>query len=133
MKFPYKRYSPTVLRPVIPVNLKSGNKSIAYEALVDSGADLCLFDAELGEYLGIEVKAGKKREVFGVGGKASIYYLNKITVEVGGWSFEIEAGFMFGVSGNQLRYGVLGQRGFFDQFKSINFDYNKGDVELKFK
>jgi hypothetical protein len=73
MKYHYKRYSPTTLRPVVPIVLKNGNTRIGYEVLVDSGADLCIFDAEIGEALGIDVKKGKPKEVFGVGGKASVY------------------------------------------------------------
>ena len=44
MKFYYKRYSANTLRPVIPVKLKSGEMSIGYEVLVDSGADICIFN-----------------------------------------------------------------------------------------
>jgi len=72
MKFYYKRYSANTLRPVIPVKLKSGEMSIGYEVLVDSGADICIFNAEIGEALGINIKNGKQMEVFGVGGKSSI-------------------------------------------------------------
>ena len=51
MKFSYKKYG-QVLRPVIPIQLKSGSEVIGYEVLVDSGADLCIFSAEIGELLG---------------------------------------------------------------------------------
>ena len=83
MKFKYKRYG-SVLRPVIEITLKNKTNSVRYEVLVDSGADLCLFDEEIGEAIGIDIKKGKPQEVFGVGGKTSIYYLHPITIEVGG-------------------------------------------------
>lgn len=132
MKFGYKKYGEK-FRPVVPITLKNQNKSLRYEALVDSGADLCLFHAEAGEYLGIEVKSGKPFEVFGVGGKTSLYYLHKIIIEVSGWDFEIEAGFMPQVSGRVMPYGVLGQRGFFDSFKSVKFEFTglRGEIEFK--
>ena len=53
MKFKYKRYG-SISRPVIEITLKNQNKSVRYEVLIDSGADLCLFDEE------IEVKNREK-------------------------------------------------------------------------
>ncbi len=130
MKFKYKQYSKSVFRPVIPIKLKNKNLEIGYEVLVDSGADLCIFDAEIGEAIGIDIKKGKPQEVFGVGGKASIYYLHKITIEVGGWSYKINAGFMPNVAGKIMQYGIVGQKGFFDIFV-VKFDLLKKIVELK--
>jgi hypothetical protein len=132
MKYHYKRYSPTTLRPVVPVVLKNGNTRIGYEVLVDSGADLCIFDAEIGEALGLDVKKGKPKEVFGVGGKASVYYLHKVEIDVGGWVYKIEAGFMHNVAGRIMPYGIVGQNGFFDNFV-IKFDLLKEDVEIKIR
>lgn len=129
MKFKYKRYGPT-LRPVIPVIIKNQDKATGYQVLVDSGADMCLFHAQIGELLGIKVENGKPMEVFGVGGKASIYYVHKVTIEVGGWPYEINAGFMPDVAGRVMPYGVVGQDGFFDKF-IVKFDLLKEEVELK--
>ena len=129
MKFDYKRYEKT-LRPVIPVTLQHGENKIGYEVLVDSGADLCIFHEEIGTALGVNVRSGEKREVFGVGGKASFYYLHTITLSVGGWPYKIEAGFMPNVSGHVMGYGVVGQKGFFDLFV-VKFDLLKEEIELK--
>jgi hypothetical protein len=129
MKFRYARYGQT-LRPVIPIKLINKDSEIGYHVLVDSGADLCLFDAEIGEAVGINVKSGAPREVFGVGGKASLYYLHKVTIEVGGWPYVIEAGFMPNVAGHRTPYGVVGQRGFFDAF-IVKFDLLKEEIEVK--
>ena len=131
MKFKYKLYNGRVVRPVIPIKVKHKDLEIGYEVLVDSGADLCLFDAEIGEILGIDVSKGTPKEVFGVGGKTSIYYLHPITIEVGGWSYDIEVGFMPTVGGTVIPpYGLLGQVGFFDIF-SVKFDRSKEEIELK--
>lgn len=133
MKFRYAKYGQT-LRPVIPIKLKNGKEEIGYHVLVDSGADMCLFDAEIGEAIGIDIKKGRMKEVFGVGGKASIYYWHKVTIEVGGWEYKIDAGFMPSVSGSGrvMPYGIVGQLGFFEFFKVI-FDRAKGEIELKDK
>ncbi|KKU68689.1 MAG: hypothetical protein UX89_C0002G0014 [Parcubacteria group bacterium GW2011_GWA2_47_16] len=68
MKFRYSRYGKT-LRPVIPIKLQYSGKEIGYHVLVDSGADMCFFDAEIGKEIGIDILKGKKQEVFGIGGK----------------------------------------------------------------
>ena len=129
MKFRYSRYG-NILRPVIPIRVRAGEKQVQYEVLVDSGADLCLFGAEVGSAVGVDVLKGTPREVFGIGGKTSFYYVHKVTIEVGGWPFEIEAGFMPYVAGRVLPYGVVGQKGFFDKF-IVKFDLLKEEVELK--
>ena len=129
MKFQYTRYG-SIVRPVIPIKLIFGDKEVGYHVLVDSGADLCLFDADVGLAIGIDVLKGTPHEVFGIGGKTSFYYLHKVKIEVGGWPFEIEAGFMPQVALRTLPYGVVGQRGFFDKF-IIKFDLLKEEIELK--
>jgi len=129
MKFRYAKYG-SVLRPVIPVALNYKGREVGYEVLVDSGADLCLFDAGIGETLGIDVKKGAIRTVLGVGGKISVYYLHKLTIIVGGWEHEIEAGFMPSVAGHIMRHGLVGQKGFFEYFV-IKFDLLKEEIELK--
>ncbi|MCE9549015.1 retropepsin-like domain-containing protein [Candidatus Nomurabacteria bacterium] len=129
MKFHYQKYG-LALRPVIGVNLKLNSKAINYEVLVDSGADICIFHSEVGEALGLDISKGKPREVFGVGGKASLYYLHDVEIEVGGWTYKIEAGFMPDISGKTMLYGVVGQKGFFENFV-IKFDYKKQELELK--
>lgn len=129
MKFQYVRYN-GVLRPVIPIKLKQGRKEIGYHVLVDSGADRCFFDSAIGKEIGIDIEKGIKQEVFGIGGKASFYYMYRVTIEVGGWPFEIEAGFMPEVAGRIMPYGVVGQRGFFEKF-IVKFDFLKEEVELK--
>src|SRR3989344_4235373 len=112
MKLKYKQYG-SILRP-----------------LVDSGADLCIFDEEIGSYLGIDVRKGKPREVFGVGGKCSVFYIHPIIIEVGGWPFEINAGFMPSVAGKAMPYGLVGQKGFFENF-IVKFDLLKEEIKRK--
>jgi len=129
MKFKYKTYG-LIPRPVIEITLKHIDNLIRYEVLVDSGADICLFSQSVGEAIGVDIKSGKIREVFGVGGKASLYYLHKITIEVGGWNYEIEAGFMPDVAGRTMPYGLVGQKGFFENF-IVKFDLLKEEVDLK--
>ena len=130
MKFRYAKYGTSTLRPVVPIKVQFGTKEVGYHVLVDSGADLCLFDEEIGKLLGIEVAKGKPCEVFGVGGKVSLYYLHKVQIEVSGWQYEIEVGFMPNVAGRIMPYGLVGQKGFFENF-IVKFDLLKEEIEIK--
>jgi len=131
MKFRYLRYG-TLVRPVIPIGVRHGDRSVTYRVLVDSGADICVFDTELAEALGITMSMGVPRELFGVGAKASVCYMHKVTIDVAGWPYEIEACFMKSVGGRVAPYGIVGQRGFFDHFV-VKFDLQDEEVELKQK
>ena len=130
MKFNYKRYGPGVLRPVIEIKTKVNSNSLKYHVLVDSGADISLFHAEVAEYLGIDLKKCKKGVVTGVGGKSSEYFLHKVSVEVGGWEYDMDIGFLPTIGGRFAPYGIVGQKGFFENF-IIKFDLQKEEIELK--
>ena len=128
MKFKYKNYGQGTLRPVVPVEVSYGEISVPYEVLVDSGADFCIFDSQIGEILGIDIEKGEKFNVAGITGKLEPYYVHQVAIKVGGWNYKIKAGFMPNMG--RFSYGVVGQRGFFDIFV-IKFDLLKSEVELK--
>ncbi|HLB95960.1 MAG TPA: hypothetical protein VJK26_03605 [Patescibacteria group bacterium] len=48
MKFKYKNYGSGFLRPVIPIEIIYKKFPVPYEVLIDSGADFCIFDAQIG-------------------------------------------------------------------------------------
>lgn len=128
MKFGYKKYGPGVLRPVIPVEISYKDRSVLYEVLVDSGSDFCIFDAEIGELLGIDVPSGEPHTVGGITGAVETYYAHTVTLKVDGWSYAIKAGFLPNIA--RFGYSVVGQRGFFDTFV-VKFDLLREDIELK--
>jgi hypothetical protein len=128
MKFKYKKYHSKILRPVIPVVLEYKGNSIGYEVLVDSGADMSIFPSYVGEYIGIDIESGEKRQMSGVTGQSEPFYVHKLTIKVGGWPYEIEAGFAKTFARNS--YGIVGQEGFFDIFV-VKFDLLKEEIELK--
>lgn len=57
MKFPYLKIpsvdprKPWIIRPIIPLIISSQQKSVRTDALIDSGADRCLFNLEIGEII----------------------------------------------------------------------------------
>ena len=130
MKFKYKNYGSGVIRPVIPIEIIYNNLSVPYEVLIDSGADICIFDAQIGEILGLDILSGEKEEVWGITGFGESYYLHQVTIKVGGWSYKIKAGFLPNIA--KLGYGIVGQKGFFDKF-IVNFDLIKEEIELKLR
>jgi len=138
MKFPYRKFSlpqyhdcfgRSILKPIIPVKICFGEKSIRYEALIDSGADFCIFEAEIGEYLGINIKKGIKIPFGGIqGGKDSTAFLHQVVLNVGGWDYKTMVGFSDGIS--KRGFGVLGQKGFFDLFV-VKFNLASEEIEIK--
>lgn len=139
MKFKYKKikFKPTpafperkyLYKPIIPVILHYKKFSIGYEALIDSGADISIFHAEIAELLGIVVKKGKMETFGGITGDGAKAYFHNLTLETGGIKFEnIPIGFSYGIS--PQGYGILGQAGFFDKFRII-FDLKKEQIELR--
>jgi hypothetical protein len=87
MKFVYKRFASGVERPIIPIVIRNPatGPSVRHLALVDSGADRCIFAGEIGELIGLAVTAGARQSVSGVvAGQMRPYYLHDVEIEVGG-------------------------------------------------
>lgn len=137
MKFKYSKFpaQPSeafpeikeVWRPVIPIKIINKSKEYGYLALVDSGADFCIFHGDIGDLLGIPVKKGKTSPLYGVTtGKGKVYYHN-LDLEIGGWKINSYVGFSY-----DLKYplGILGQKGFFEFFQ-VMFDFKKKVVDLR--
>jgi hypothetical protein len=117
--------------PIINVRLihkHAMSKSI--ECWVDSGAHVCLFHASLCRSLGIKLTDGGIKEEFGGifdESKRSVYF-HKIKIVVGSEKFETMAGFSwhFAVT------GILGRRGFFQNFVTkIDSSQEPPSIELE--
>jgi hypothetical protein len=140
VKFPYRKFSltepsaffgPAIIKPIIPIKVLYGARDIDYFALIDSGADFCIFDAEIGEAVGIEIERGEQIEFGGIQAKiGSTGYFHDVTIFVGGWRYNARVAFSREIA--EHGFGILGQKGFFYIF-SITFDYQKKDIILKEK
>jgi hypothetical protein len=131
MKFAYKRFASGIERPIIPIIVRNPatQQSVRYLALVDSGADECIFAGEIGELIGLDVSGGRKQTVSGVvAGQTRPYYVHEVEIEVGGWSRPAAIGFMPDLAPNG--HGLLGQTGFFDLFSFVKFERPNGIIEL---
>lgn len=132
-KFPLSRGSDffgfSILRPIIPVTAKVGNIEVSYAALIDSGADFCIFHGEIGELLGLNVRQGKSERFGGIQtGLSAEAFLHEITLSIGGWNYKAVIGFSYDIA--PQGYGILGQKGFFGLF-IVKFDLTKEEIELK--
>lgn len=128
MKFKYKTYGSGILRPVITIELIHKGTEVPYEVLVDSGADVCIFDAQIATILGIDVTKGERHEIAGVTGAHEPYYVFPLTIRIGGRLYTIRAGFLERMG--RYGYGVVGQLGFFEHFV-VSFDFRSEEVTLK--
>ncbi|HWP55089.1 MAG TPA: aspartyl protease family protein [Pyrinomonadaceae bacterium] len=102
-------------RPYLIVRLTHGTKHKDVIALVDSGADLCLFQSDIGKLIGIDVERGSELAFEGVSGATATAYLHRISLTVRGMSsISLDVGFTDSMA---VGTGLLGQQGFFEQFR----------------
>jgi hypothetical protein len=136
MRFPYWKEpaSPSgahpdrkgILRPRIPVRLRHKANFIDLLALVDSGADDCLFPMEVAHLLSLDLDATQAHRYGGIGEGEVVGIFGNVTLEVGGSAFPLYAGFADAPS----IVPILGQNGFFSLFE-VRFNLSKERLELE--
>src|SRR3972149_11721517 len=103
MKFPYVKiplpnrsdyFGSSIIKPIIPVKISFNGREVIYSALIDSGADFCIFDAQIGEYLGVDTKHGIKIGFGGIQERGgAIARLSDALLFIGGPHFKAAVGF----------------------------------------
>ena len=111
----------------MPIGLEHDGETIRYEVLVDSGADMSIMNAEIADLLGLDVTSGRKGQVRGVTGKPEPFYTHDVTLVVGGHKTVVPISFAEKVG--QDGYGILGQKGFFTDYR-VTFDYLKEEIQV---
>ena len=111
-------------RPIIRVTLKHGDQSLDLYAVVDSGADHCIFPFDAAKALGLDPKIGKKGVMYGINRQPTDVFFHHIEIVIGGMAIKVYAGF----SGNCPP--LLGQAGFFENFE-VRLNLQKQELELK--
>lgn len=134
MKFPYIKV-PTVdpskkwiSRPIISVMLIGSKRSVIVDALIDSGADKCLFHSDLAEEIGLDLQKGKQEIFSGITGKQITAFNHKINLQILGIHEKIEL--IAGFADAPGVFAILGQEGFFDAFR-IKFEKDHNAIEIK--
>lgn len=93
-------------------------RSNRIEAVVDSGSPWCLFHADVGLHIGVDITRGIKEALGGVvGGAVGEMYFHKVKLCLPDTIIEVMAGF----SPKLSVAGILGRSGFFDNY-TITFD-----------
>ena len=133
MKFPYLKI-PTkepgkkwISRPIIPATLFGPKGSVTVDALIDSGADRCLFHTDLGREIGLDLEKGEKENFSGIEGGRIPAFLHKIQIQIVGMDKKIEV--LAGFSSAPGVFAILGQEGFFDAFR-IKFEKDHNVIEI---
>lgn len=124
----------SVARPVLPIELsRNGRRIIAY-AIVDSGADTCIFPASLALQLGITIPNQHTHVFSGTADEPQIAYFDSVRATI--WNgnrsenpivFDLQAGFCSSLE--HVGLGLLGQEGFFSIFK-ISFSHAESFFEV---
>lgn len=115
-------------RPYVPISIsKWRRETLPFHALVDSGADFCLFPASFLEVLNIDVKKGKRRVVYGIGEHKIGTYAHKVNLDINGYKFKSTIYF----SADQY-VPLLGREGFFNKFKEVSFDQKMKKMCFKY-
>ncbi len=118
--FPYEYIdSSKFSRPIIPVTLKHQDKHLTSYALLDSGADFCLFNGEISYILDIDLTRLEKTRLAGINGSAE-GYIAHLEIGVNRSLHPVPVIFSFDFAPNGFS-GLVGQIGFFDAF-AITFD-----------
>ncbi len=95
---------------------KNAPRSKRFEAIIDSGASRCIFHADIGRAIGLDISRGAVETTLGVAGPTNTY-LHDVCLYVPGGIINVSAGF----SADLPLAGLLGMQGFFDAFR-ITFD-----------
>lgn len=103
LKFPLEPSHPffgnAILKPIIPIEISFQARSLRYAALVDSGADFCIFHAEIGEALGFEVRDGTRMDFGGIQDRGgAVSYLHPVTLIIGDSSLDVQVGFSYDIA-----------------------------------
>ena len=115
----------TIYAPILKTTLyhKNNERLFLIDSIIDSGADFCVFPANTGKVIGLDVYEGENVITNGIGGKETLYF-HKVKVEVNikdeSWIFECRVGFSTKL--NAKGVGFLERDGFFDFFQEVAFN-----------
>lgn len=133
LKFPYTRvpvsdvYGKKIgetYRPIVSLSLFHGPKRLNVLALVDTGADECLFPGEFARLLGHNLTKGNPRTFAGIGGTIT-GYLHQTDVKIG--PFKLRINIYYSDDWNKWGFGLLGQNGFLTRFDAF---FSRKDKEF---
>lgn len=124
--FRYRQNPEGQFFPVVPVRFYLGKKKVDSSALVDSGATVSIFRADVADYLGVEIEKGEEIYLGGVGGRIK-GYLHRLQIEVAGKKFSCPIVFSHEYL---VSFNLLGREKFFKNFVIV-FEEKKKKIRLE--
>ena len=117
-------YTPIV--PIVFTNPET-KKSVTIDCLIDSGADDTIINARFAKLLGIDLSAGNEKLFQGISHAPVSAYEHPVTVQIerDTHTYPITCAFLPDLRTN----GLLGQNGFFDNYK-VTFEKYKKRFEI---
>jgi hypothetical protein len=128
-----------IKRPIVALLLSAGDRSIIVFAVIDSGADLCVFPASIATDLGIEIPNRSSSLFSGSNDTAQLAYFEQIQATIlpmdapniepnqEPLAFPLYAGFCDTLE--HIGMGLLGQEGLFSRF-AVNFNHAESYFEI---
>lgn len=127
MIFEYFKVNRRIIRPIIPIILKSSNKVALYSALIDSGSDYCIFGLDVAEGMDIKLNSNHKIKFIGIGKEEIEGFWSNIEMRIGEKTYQTKIIF---ADISSTGYGILGQQGFFDHF-DVRLSYQKQTIDIE--
>ena len=101
--------------------LSRSEKRFLAEAKIDTGAQFCLFEKEIGEYLEIEIESGLRKTLTTLAGSFTAYG-HEITLQTLGLTFHT---FAYFAADYHVHRNVLGRQGWLQLVRLAIIDYEK--------
>lgn len=119
--FPKDRYGSPGYSALLNVHISlptpNAPRTKRFEAVIDSGATRCMFHADIGRHIGLDIQKGDQEKTQGIGGSEDTW-IHPVRLYVPGGPIDIYAAFKEGLP----VAGLLGMTGFFDHF-TVMFIY----------
>lgn len=118
--------------PIVSVRLATNHKHQTVWAIIDSGADISVFNCEIADLLDINFTKGRPGKLDGLVGDSAPAWIHQVNLTVKDMQANSLAGINTMVAFTESRdpeLCILGQRRFFDNFQ-IRFQRYKNLIEI---
>lgn len=122
MRLSYLKFGGSLM-PVVDIAVVYRKRRLATRALIDSGADVCVFDLELATHLGVRLNRLASKTVGGIGGEI-VAHPGNVTIVLGDQVIPLRIYFA-----PNLPVNLLGRSDFFHHFLVL-FDERHHQLEL---
>jgi len=117
------------LRPILKLTIIAERRHLSCFAIVDSGADHCVFPRQFLQTLGLDPLSAPNESISGVGSSAIPAHFFNVSIDLQGLvRFPVYVGFTAGL--DNVGIGLLGQNGFFDRFH-VHFKLTQRIYEIE--